>query len=118
MYEGPCVDDLEMEEVGVLPADHVPGSQPHILLGMVEARSVNVKNTTTATTTVNTHPPDHRAQCPSNTFQNADLLWRACSREQLSDDRLLEIRFEVFAGVFTALIGSPNNDTAAERNDG
>ena len=29
------------------PADHVPNWQPRILLGMVEARSVNVKNTTT-----------------------------------------------------------------------
>ena len=28
-------------------ADHVPGWQPRILLGMVEARSVNVKKTTT-----------------------------------------------------------------------
>ena len=26
------------------PADHVPDWQPRILLGMVEARSVNVKN--------------------------------------------------------------------------
>ena len=30
------------------PADHVPDWQPRILLGMVEARSVNVKKTTTA----------------------------------------------------------------------
>ena len=29
------------------PADHVPDWQPRILLGMVEARSVNVKKTTT-----------------------------------------------------------------------
>ena len=28
------------------PADHVPDWQPHTLLGMVEARSVNVKKTT------------------------------------------------------------------------
>ena len=32
------------------PADHVPDWQPRILLGMVEARSVNVKKTTTTTT--------------------------------------------------------------------
>ena len=32
------------------PANHVPDWQPRILLGMVEARSVNVKNTTTTTT--------------------------------------------------------------------
>ena len=29
------------------PADHISDWQPRILLGMVEARSVNVKNTTT-----------------------------------------------------------------------
>ena len=34
------------------PADHVPDWQPRILLGMVEARSVNVKKTTTTTTTM------------------------------------------------------------------
>ena len=31
------------------PVDHVPDWKPHILLGMVEARSVNVKNTHTNT---------------------------------------------------------------------
>ena len=31
------------------PADHVPDWQPRELLGMVEARSVNVKKTTTTT---------------------------------------------------------------------
>ena len=34
------------------PADHVPDWQPRVLLGMVEARSVNVKKTTTTTTLV------------------------------------------------------------------
>ena len=34
------------------PADHVPDWQPRVLLGMVEARSVNVKKTTTTTTHV------------------------------------------------------------------
>ena len=34
------------------PADHVPDWQPRVLLGMVEARSVNVKKTTTTTTSV------------------------------------------------------------------
>ena len=29
------------------PADHVPDWQPRVLLGMVEARSVNLKKTTT-----------------------------------------------------------------------
>ena len=33
------------------PADHVPDWQPRVLLGMVEARSVNVKKTTTTIVT-------------------------------------------------------------------
>ena len=37
------------------PADHVPDWQPRVLLGMVEARSVNVKKTITTTT-----PPCNR----------------------------------------------------------
>ena len=47
------------------PADHVPDWQPRVLLGMVEARSVNVKKTTTTTTThINHHaePPNIRKQ--------------------------------------------------------
>ena len=36
------------------PADHVPDWQPRVLLGMVEARSVNVKKTTTTTTLLST----------------------------------------------------------------
>ena len=39
------------------PADHVPDWQPRILLGMVEARSVNAKKTTTTISPYNTlHP--------------------------------------------------------------
>ena len=38
-------------DIFLSPAHHVPDCQPHILLGTVEARSVNVKKTTTATTT-------------------------------------------------------------------
>ena len=38
------------------PADHVPDWQPRVLLGMVEARSVNVKKTTTTTTEAPDHP--------------------------------------------------------------
>ena len=39
------------------PADHVPDWQPRVLLGMVEARSVNVKKTTTTTTSQKTRSP-------------------------------------------------------------
>ena len=42
-----CSSDLFL---GSCPADHVPNWQLLILLGIVEARSVNVKNTTTTTT--------------------------------------------------------------------
>ena len=48
------------------PADHVPDWQPRVLLGMVEARSVNVKKTTTTTTfTVETVEPvcTHDGDC-------------------------------------------------------
>ena len=38
------------------PADHVPDWQPRVLLGMVEARSVNVKKTTTTVTIVQLQP--------------------------------------------------------------
>ena len=38
------------------PADHVPDWQPRVLLGMVEARSVNVKKTTTTTVLSNVNP--------------------------------------------------------------
>ena len=37
------------------PADHVPDWQPRVLLGMVEARSVNVKKTTTTTNRDSNH---------------------------------------------------------------
>ena len=40
------------------PADHVPDWQPRVLLGMVEARSVNVKKTTTTTTSRCLSTPD------------------------------------------------------------
>ena len=39
------------------PADHVPDWQPRVLLGMVEARSVNVKKTTTTTTKKQVYDP-------------------------------------------------------------
>ena len=43
---GRCSSDL------FCPADHVPDWQPRVLLGMVEARWVNVKKTTTTTTII------------------------------------------------------------------
>ena len=38
---------VDVPLISFCPADHVPDWQPRILLGMVEARSVNVKKTTT-----------------------------------------------------------------------
>ena len=42
-----CTEDISLELIFSCPADHVPDWQLRILLGMVEARSVDVKNTTT-----------------------------------------------------------------------
>ena len=42
-----CFADVPL--IFFCPADHVPDWQPRILLGMVEARSVNMKKTTTTT---------------------------------------------------------------------
>ena len=42
---------VDVPLISFCPADHVPDWQPRILLGMVEARSVNVKKTTTLETT-------------------------------------------------------------------
>ena len=41
---------VDVPLISFCPADHVPDWQPRVLLGMVEARSVNVKKTTTTTT--------------------------------------------------------------------
>ena len=38
---------VDVPQIVLCPADHVPDWQPRILLGMVEARLVNVKKTTT-----------------------------------------------------------------------
>ena len=38
---------VDVPPIFFCPADHVPDWQPRVLLGMVEARSVNVKKTTT-----------------------------------------------------------------------
>ena len=55
------------------PADHVPDWQPRVLLGMVEARSVNVKKTTTTiryvvTTTSVQRSQQQNGQIRSNQF--------------------------------------------------
>ena len=60
------------------PADHVPDWQPRVLLGMVEARSVNVKKTTTTTHFFVTAPCSQdcqdwgctvRAECPTREYK-------------------------------------------------
>ena len=38
---------VDVPLISFCPADHVPDWQPRIVLGMVEARSVNLKKTTT-----------------------------------------------------------------------
>ena len=57
------------------PADHVPDWQPRILLGMVEARSVNVKKTTTTTTRV---PVEVRLIPAFYSRRSRLRLWRCC----------------------------------------
>ena len=42
---------VDVPLISFCPADHVPDWQPRVLLGMVEARSVNVKKTTTTPAT-------------------------------------------------------------------
>ena len=51
MYEYLCShwSLVDVPLIFFCPADHVPDWQPRVLLGMVEARSVNVKKTTTTT---------------------------------------------------------------------
>ena len=49
------------------PADHVPDWQPRVLLGMVEARSVNVKKTTTTTTGIQIATKSLPGPTPDNT---------------------------------------------------
>ena len=61
------------------PADHVPDWQPRVLLGMVEARSVNVKKTTT--TTISYYFPRTRrlspdSGAPYSLDQSISMLWK------------------------------------------
>ena len=46
---------VDVPLISFCPADHVPDWQPRIVLGMVEARSVNVKKTTSFGTVVGHH---------------------------------------------------------------
>ena len=55
------------------PADHVPDWQPRVLLGMVEARSVNVKKTTT--TTVRICPSDRFCRVQNLPTSSVELFW-------------------------------------------
>ena len=48
---------VDVPLISFCPADHVPNWQPRIVLGMVEARSVNVKKTTKT----KTHPTNASA---------------------------------------------------------
>ena len=60
------------------PADHVPDWQPRVLLGMVEARSVNVKKTTTTTTVI--VAPRAKSVCRFVSLEQTDLVTKSvCS---------------------------------------
>ena len=75
------------------PADHVPDWQPRVSLGMVEARSVNVKKTTTTTTRDMTRWNIQRAFARLTT----ELLYGATSR------RLLILKNKIKISNFQAL---------------
>ena len=64
------------------PADHVPDWQPRVLLGMVEARSVNVKKTTTTTATaiLSFIPPIAIESVPSLSGRAIACRWRSLPR--------------------------------------
>ena len=72
------------------PADHVPDWQPRILLSMVEARSVNVKKTTTTTTPETSHVGTNRTYIvlKASPQENAHLTiyQGASSREKRSNE--------------------------------
>ena len=54
---------VDVPLISFCPADHVPDWQPHIVLGMVEARSVNVNKTTTTKKHMNaSRPSEHPTQ--------------------------------------------------------
>ena len=60
------------------PADQVPDWQPRILLGMVEARSVNVKKTTTTRTT--TKETNQAANMKQRSRKRNNKLYNAMKR--------------------------------------
>ena len=53
---------VDVPRISFCPADHVPDWQPRIVLGMVEARSVNVKKTTTVCPKVTGRTKERKAQ--------------------------------------------------------
>ena len=57
------------------PADHVPDWQPRVLLGMVEARSVNVKKTTTTTYDLELRAPKPKRTCQLQPPDFQRALW-------------------------------------------
>ena len=63
------------------PADHVPDWQPRVLLGMVEARSVNVKKTTTATTSHTVLWPGCKTGCKSASTNMFDTALASTARD-------------------------------------
>ena len=81
-------------------ADHVPDWQPRVLLGMVEARSVNVKKTTTATTTT-ICPSDRFCRVQNLPTSSAELIWPITElyfRQILSTDFMNRFYLDVKTG--------------------
>ena len=83
---------VDVPLIGSCPADHIPDWQPRILLGMVEARSVNVKNTTTTTTTFN---------MPTSFQHRKRKRWRDRFNLALANQQSLFYLASYFASVLT-----------------
>ena len=67
---------VDVPLISFCPADHVPDWQPRIVLGMVEARSVNVKKTTTTAEPVSRDQILRHARGRGNTIFPVQLTTR------------------------------------------
>ena len=74
---------VDVPLISFCPADHVPDWQPRIVLGMVEARSVNVKKTTTLLADVKNPTCRHKVEKHHSEGKHVrcTLLWTKKKRE-------------------------------------
>ena len=74
---------VDVPLISFCPADHVPDWQPRIVLGMVEARSVNVKKTTTLLADVKNPTCRHKVEKHHSEGKHVrcTLLWTKKKRK-------------------------------------